>query len=227
MDKKEKLTIAIPKGKLGKETLELLGKCGLPLEGVETDSRKLKFIFSDENIDYIICRPTDVPTYVEYGAADIGIVGKDTLVESTADVFELVDLNFSECRMVVALPKEVINNKYPQGEKFNLRDFNHQRIATKFPHIASQFFLGKGMQMEVIKLHGNMELAPLAGLAELIVDIVSTGTTLKTNNLVAVETIFKSTARLIANRVSYRLKSKRLQPLVNSIKDLIRGDEDA
>jgi ATP phosphoribosyltransferase len=224
MNVKDKITIAIPKGKLGQEALNIINKIGLPTDEVETNSRKLKFDFSKEGLSYLICRATDVPTYVEYGAADLGIVGKDTLVESDADVFELIDLKFGRCKVVVALPKEVVEIYLVQGKEFSLKDFNHRRVATKFPRIAKSFFSEKGLQVEVIKLHGNMELAPAAELAEMIVDIVSTGTTLKTNNLVPVADIFEATARLIANRVSYRIKSKRIQPLINSINKQVEGD---
>lgn len=224
MNEKEKITLAIPKGKLGQETLEIIEACGLPVAGVETDSRKLQFDFPHEGVKYLICRPTDIPTYVEYGAADLGIVGKDTLLESEADVFELVDLKYSKCRLVVALPKLAVDQYHSRGKEFNLWDFNHSRVATKFPRIANKFFSDLGMQVEVIKLHGNIELAPIAGLAEMIVDLVSSGTTLKTNNLVPVANIFEATARLIANRVSYRIKSGRIQPLVSRFREKTGGD---
>ncbi len=225
MNVKEKITMAIPKGKLGQKALDIISKSGFPINDVETNSRKLKFDFPKDGVSYLICRSTDVPTYVEYGAADLGIVGKDTLVESDADVFELIDLKFGKCKVVVALPQKVIDSYSLQGKEFSLKDFNHRRVATKFPRIADEYFSKKGLQVEVIKLHGNMELAPVAELSEMIVDIVSTGTTLKTNKLVPVADIFEATARLIANRVSYRIKSKRIQPLINNINRQVEGDQ--
>lgn len=216
----DRITIALPKGKLGKEAIKLLAKIGLPQEGLETEARTLLFDYPEEKICYIICRPTDIPTYVEYGAADLGIVGKDTIVEAGADIFELVDLKFGKCRFVVALPEEMLD-KYSKNGQFDLRSLNSGRVATKFPKVARDFFASQGIQVEVIKLHGNIELAPRVGLAEMIVDIVSTGRTLKENGLVAVQDIFEATARLIANRVSYRMKYNRLNEISNRLKQIL------
>lgn len=210
---KDQLIIALPKGRLGEKALEVLSKTGLPSEGVEVESRKLMHDFPKENIRYLICRPTDIPTYVEYGAADLGIVGKDSLEESGADVFELTDLGFGYCRFVIALPEEIVNKTKETKGNFDLSYFNNARVATKFPNVTKNYFKSKGLQVEVIKLHGNIELAPTVGLADMIVDIVSTGKTLKENKLVAVEEMFEATARLIANRVSYRIKNNTIQDL--------------
>lgn len=220
------ITIALPKGKLGAEAVELLSKIGLPKEGLKTESRTLLFDYPEEGIRYIICRPTDIPTYVEYGAADLGIVGKDTIVEAGADIFELVDLKFGKCRFVVALPEAMLG-KYSKQGKFDLRSLNNGRVATKFPKVAKEFFASQGMQVEAIKLHGNIELAPRVGLSEMIVDIVSTGRTLKENGLVAVQDIFEATARLIANRVSYRMKYEKLNEIsLNLRQALSQGGVD-
>ncbi|HBT47415.1 MAG TPA: ATP phosphoribosyltransferase [Peptococcaceae bacterium] len=209
------VTIALPKGKLGQETIKLLSVAGLPVEGVSTEARQLTFGFPRESLRYIVCRPTDVPTYVEHGAADLGIVGKDTLVESGADVFELADLGFGYCRFVVAAPRR----KWEEaGGSLETLLAGSRRVATKFPRVAARFFSDLGQQVEIIKLHGNIELAPHVGLADLIVDIVSTGRTLKENDLVEVKSIFQATARLIANRVSYRMHHERLQPLVEKLR---------
>jgi len=216
----DKITIALPKGKLGNEAIELLAKIDLPVEGLATESRTLLFDYPEAGIRYIICRPTDIPTYVEYGAADLGIAGKDTIVEAGADVFELVDLKFGKCRFVVALPEAALNKYFRQG-KFDLRVFNKERVATKFPKVAENFFASQGIQVEVIKLHGNIELAPRVGLSEMIVDIVSTGRTLRENGLVAVQDIFEATARLIANRVSYRMKYARLNEISNKLRQIL------
>lgn len=215
---KDVLTVALPKGKLYDDSVDLLHAAGLYTKGLKEDSRKLVFHHEKERVKYIICRPTDIPTFVEYGAADIGIVGKDTIVEQDKDVVELVDLRFGYCRFVVALPEAVAKGR-------DLTQFNHRRVATKFPKVAEAFFRDKGMQVEVIKLHGNIELAPAVGLADMIVDIVSTGRTLKENQLVAVEEIFHATGRLIANRVSYRMKHQRIQPLVERVRTLVKDND--
>jgi len=212
-----RLTIALPKGKLGEEALKLAESAGLPVMGVETEGRRLFFEFP--RVRYLICRPTDVPTYVEYGAADMGIVGKDTLAEAGADVFELLDLKFGYCRFVVAVPEEEAS---PVAKDLSL--LNHRRVATKFPRVAREFFASRGLMADIIKLHGNVELAPRAGLAAAIVDIVSTGNTLKENRLVPVAEVFSSTARLIANRVSYRMNNAAVQELVDQLRNLTEGE---
>jgi ATP phosphoribosyltransferase len=212
----KEVTIALPKGKLGDEALELLGKAGLPVENVKTESRQLLFHFPREQIRYIICRPTDIPIYVDYGAADLGVVGKDTVVEAGAAVFELVDLKFGRCRFVAAVPRQVAAEYQNTGQDISY--FDRVRVATKFPRIAQEYFASKGMQVEVVKLHGNIELAPRVGLAEMIVDIVSTGRTLAENDLVPVVDIFEATARLIANRVSYRIHHQRMQGIVEQLR---------
>ena len=206
---KEELIIALPKGRLGQEALGIFSKVGYPSENVDTESRKLVYEFPVERVKYLICRPTDIPTYVEYGAADIGIVGKDSLEESEVDVFELVDLGFGYCRFVIAVPQAAVGDV----ENFDLASFNNKRVATKFPQITKKYFREKGIHVEVLKLHGNIEIAPSVGLSDFIVDIVSTGKTLKENNLIAVEEMFEATARLIANRVSYRIKNAIIQDL--------------
>ncbi|MDT3699080.1 MAG: ATP phosphoribosyltransferase [Thermincola sp.] len=211
---RENLIFAIPKGTLYKPTLDLLKKAGFNCEEMERDTRKLLFTDTEAKVQYIICRPTDIPTFVEYGAADLGFVGKDTIVEQKKDVFELMDLKYGYCRFVVAMPEAAAKEK-------DWEQINHARVATKFPRVAEQFFLSKGKQMEIIKLHGNVELACLVGLSDLIVDIVSSGRTLKENKLVEVAQIFNSTTRLIANRVSHRMLSERINPVLQKIKEIM------
>ncbi|NLK50954.1 MAG: ATP phosphoribosyltransferase [Syntrophomonadaceae bacterium] len=225
----KRLTIALPKGKLFTPCIRLLRRVGLPWEGLLEDTRQL--VFDYETIEpsghvtrYIVCRPTDIPTFVEYGAADLGIVGKDTIVEDNKNVFELVDLKFGYCRFVVAVPESMV-------ESGNLPNFSQARVATKFPRVAEAFFREKGIQVEIVKLHGNIELAPRVGLSDVIVDIVSTGRTLKDNQLVAVEEIFPATARLIANRASFRIKAEIIQPLQEKMREVaekedLEADED-
>lgn len=217
------LTIAIPKGKLGMEAVEVLQKAGLPTDRVEEGSRKLLIEYPEEKVRYIMCRPTDIPTFVEYGAADIGIVGKDTIEEAGKDLFELLDLGFGRCVFVLALPRsvlEVAGAGERDVEKI-LSHFPYLRVATKFPNVASRYLQELGIRAEIIPLHGNIELAPLVGLSEAIVDIVSTGRTLKENDLVAVDEIFEATARIVANRVSYRLQYNRIQELIEKIRKVL------
>lgn len=215
------LTIALPKGKLLIDSVKLLNEAGLDCRSIEEDSRKLMFDFPELETSIIICRPTDIPTYVEYGAADIGFVGKDTLVEQNLDIAELVDLKFGYCRFVVAMPEENKPPLLPDGS-YDLSVLNHKRAATKFPRVAQMFFNELGMQVTPIKLHGNIELAPRVGLAEMIVDIVSTGKTLKQNKLVEVAPILEATTRMVANRVSYRMKFERIQGLAENLRELVK-----
>lgn len=215
------LTIALPKGKLLTDSVEILTKAGLECMFVQNDSRKLTFDLPGNEVKIIICRPTDIPTYVEYGAADIGFVGKDTLVEQNRDVAELVDLKFGYCRFVVAMPEDSQPPRLPNGE-YDLSVLNHKRAATKFPRVAQIFFSEQGMQVTPIKLHGNIEIAPQVGLAEMIVDIVSTGKTLKQNKLVEIAPIFESTTRMVANRVSYRIKYECIQGLAEKLRVLVK-----
>ncbi len=211
---RENLVMAVPKGTLYKPTLALLKQAGFDCEEMEKDTRKLLFTNEKQKVQYIVCRPTDIPTFVEYGAADLGFVGKDTIVEQKKDVYELLDLKYGFCRFVVAMPEAVAQEK-------DWEQINHARVATKFPRVAEQYFAGKGKQMEIIKLHGNIELAALVGLSDMIVDIVSTGRTLRENKLVEVARIFNSTARLIVNRVSHRMMSDRINPVIEKIREIV------
>ena len=209
MQDKNFITIALPKGKLFGLSAQLLKQVGWTAEGLHEKSRKLIITNEAARLKFIITKTADVPTYVEYGAADIGIIGKDVILESGKDVYELLDLGFGACHLMMAVPKD---KKRPR-----LEDYAHTRVATKFPHIAESFFTAQGMQMEYIKLNGSIELAPIIGMSESIVDIVETGTTLRENNLEEIVTIMNATARLIANRVSYKLKFDRINQLVNDL----------
>lgn len=212
---KDKLTIALSKGNLLKSTVKMFDHIGLPTQGIDDDSRVMVFSFDDPAVNYIMCRPTDVPVYVEQGAADLGIVGKDVIEEQAKDVFELADLGYGYCRFVVAGPEPL--------KGIPLKNLNYKRAATKFPVVAERFFRSQGLQVEIIKLHGNIELAPIMGLADIIVDIVSTGRTLKENNLVELVDIMESTTRLICNRVSYRTRHQQIQPLVEILQKTVKG----
>jgi len=213
---REYLVMALPKGTLFKPTLSLLMQAGFDCDEMEKDTRKMVFTDNSRKVRYIVCRPTDIPTFVEYGAADLGFVGKDTIVEQKKEVYELLDLKYGFCRFVVAMPETAAQEK-------DWEQLNHVRVATKFPRVAEEFFMGQGKQMEIIKLHGNIELAPIVGLSELIVDIVSTGRTLKDNKLVEVAQIFNSTTRLIANRVSHRMLNGRIGPVIEKMKGIIEN----
>lgn len=210
------LTIALPKGKLFDKSAKMLASLGYTAEGLKENSRKLVITNEQEKIRFIITKTADLPTYVEYGAADIGIIGKDVLMEESKDVYELLDLKFGLCRIMVAVPEALKQEK--------LSDYAHMRVATKFPNIAERFFHTMGMQMEFIKLNGSIELAPMVGLAEIIVDIVETGSTLKANKLVEVANIQVATARFIANRVSFKMKFDRIHKITEQLKALVESE---
>ena len=185
------MTIAMPTGKLYKKSVEILKSAGLTAEGLSEPARRLIF---EGTALFILVKPADVPVYVEMGAADLGIVGSDVIAESARQVCELFDLGFGKCRLVMAAP----------APAQALLEYNNRRVATKYPLQAKDFFFEHCMEMEYGKLNGSIELAPLIGLTHCIVDIVETGTTLKENGLVEIETIKECSARLIANRVSYK-----------------------
>lgn len=214
----EYLTIALPKGKLFTPSAELLAKIGYTAEGLSEKSRKLVIVNEEKKIKFIITKTADLPTYVEYGAADIGIIGKDVLLEEGKDVYELLDLKYGACHLMMAVPEALLKEK--------LTDYAHMRVATKFPRIAEQYFTDKGIQMEFIKLNGSIELGPMVGLAEIIVDIVETGRTLKENNLVEIARIADATARFIANRVSFKMKFDRIHQMVEDMQKIVESGED-
>jgi ATP phosphoribosyltransferase len=208
------ITIAIPKGRILEESVELFGKIGIDCRGLLSDSRKLIFENPAQKMRYMIVRATDVPTYVEYGSADLGIVGKDTLMEQEKNLYEPLDLKFGYCRMMVAEPAELSSNDDPAS-------WTNIRIATKYPNITEKYFGSKGVQVEIIKLYGSIELAPLVGLSERIVDLVSTGETLRQNGLVEVETIAEITTRLIVNRASLKTRHGRITEIISGLEKVI------
>ena len=210
------ITIALPKGKLFDKSVDLLARVGYSADNVTEDSRKLVITNEESKVRFIITKTVDLPTYVEYGAADIGIIGKDVLLEEQKNVYELLDLKYGRCRLMLAVPEHM--------QKPNLSDYAHLRVATKYPNCAKSYFLGLGIQNEIIKLNGSIELAPMVGLSDLIVDIVETGRTLKENKLVEVDSIYTATARLIANRVSFKLKFDRLNKLVTDLRAIVEEE---
>ena len=214
-DDMQYLTIALPKGKLFYLAKDLFAKVGFVADNLEEKSRKLVIINEELKLKFIIAKTADVPTYVEHGAADIGVIGKDVLMEAQKDVYELLDGGFGRCHLMMAVPKD--------KKRAKLTDYTHTRVATKFPNVAKQFFTSKGMQMEYIKMNGSIELGPIVGLSESIVDIVETGTTLRENNLEEIAFIAEASARLIANRTSFKLKFDRISKLVKALEMELEG----
>lgn len=203
------LTIAMPKGRIFEEAYKMLIDSGFNLPEEVEMSRKLMLEIPEEKLRFILAKPMDVPVYVEHGVADVGIAGKDTLLELGRNVHELLDLKISKCYIASAgLPNTTMNEIAP-------------RIATKYPNIAMNYYKEIGEQVEIIELNGSIELAPMIGLSDRIVDIVSTGRTLKENGLVEYEHIADISSRLIANPVSYRMKSERIQQLVSRLKKIV------
>ncbi|RYL93774.1 ATP phosphoribosyltransferase [Sporolactobacillus sp. THM7-4] len=204
------ITVAMPKGRIFGDACRLLRNAGFELPDTFETTRKLILNLENLPFRFILAKPVDVPTYVEYGAADIGIAGKDVLLESGRDVYEMVDLGISKCHMAVAgLPDHGSNHPY-------------FKIATKYPNIASDFYRRRGEQVDLIALNGSIELAPIVGLADAIVDIVSTGQTLRANGLVEYDRLMDISSRLIVNPVSYRLKKTMIDEIVEK---LIRATE--
>jgi ATP phosphoribosyltransferase len=203
------LTIAVPRGALFEETLDLLDRIGIDTAEVRANDRRL--VFPEQGL--VTMRPSDVPTYVEHGAADIGITGKDVLLEHVdRSVYELVDLGYGECRMIVA------ERDGENALEESLRRLGAVRVATKYPHIATEYFAGTGRQAEIVEVKGSVEIAPLTGLVDGIVDLTATGTTLRENHLVEREEICVCTARLIANPVAHKLKAAAIDALVARIR---------
>ncbi|MGE5474589.1 MAG: ATP phosphoribosyltransferase [Ignavibacteriales bacterium] len=204
------ITFALAKGRLADLTIDLLECAGISCKKISKNTRKLIFVNEEEKLKFVLVKPSDVPTYVEYGAADIGIAGRDTLLEEGRNLYEVGDLGFGKCKMVVAGPKKYLER---------LDTLSNKRVATKYPKIASEFFnMVKKESIEIIKLNGSVELAPLVGLSEVIVDIVESGSTLRENGLVVLEEICDISARLIVNRVSMKMKTERISEIINKIK---------
>ena len=208
------LTFALCKGRLAKQTLELLEELGITCEEMkDKNSRKLIFVNEELKLKFFLSKGPDVPTYVEYGAADIGVVGKDTILEAGKKVHEVLDLGFGKCRMCVCGPADA--KKYLE---------NHEliRVATKYPNIAKDYFYNvKHQTVEIIKLNGSVELAPIVGLSEVIVDIVETGSTLRENGLEVLEEICPLSARVVVNEVSMKMQHERITKLIRDLREVI------
>lgn len=203
---KTTLNIALPKGRLGEKVYAMFAKAGFECPAVLEESRKLIFENEEVGVRYFWVKPSDVAIYVERGAADIGVAGKDILLEYEPDVYELLDLNVGKCRMAVAAKKDFYDDRRKT-----------LRVATKFGRIAAKYYASLGREIDIIHLNGSIEIAPILGLSDVIVDIVETGTTLKENDLEAMETIVPISARLIANKASFQFKQEQIEALQRSL----------
>lgn len=202
------LNVALPKGRLGMKVYNMLAKIGYECPEILEDNRKLIFENIENGVRYFLVKPSDVAIYVEKGAADIGVVGKDILLEQNSDLYELLDLGFGKCRMCVAAPVG-----------YREDDDRPIKVATKFVHIAKQYYDSRNREIEIIKLNGSIEIAPIVGLSDVIVDIVETGTTLKENNLDVYEEIVPISARLVANKASSKFKSDEITKIASKLKE--------
>ena len=206
------LNIALPKGRLGEKVYKMFEKAGYECPELLEPGRKLIFENTEKKVRYFWVKPSDVAIYVEHGAADIGVAGKDILLEYAPEVYELLDLNMGKCRMAVAAPKGFKDNK---NETL--------KVATKFTNIAKKFYGGKSRDIDIVHLNGSIEIAPILGLSDVIVDIVETGSTLKENNLEVIETIVPISARFIANKSSFKFKGTQIEQSVKSISESCLG----
>lgn len=206
------INVALPKGRLGEKVYNMFEKAGFPCEDIKKESRKLIFENLNQSIRYFWVKPSDVAIYVERGAADIGVAGKDILLEYQPDIYDLLDLNVGKCKMAVAGKKDYRDNTA-----------RTLRVATKFSSIARNYYNSKGRDIDIIKLQGSIELAPILGLSDVIVDIVETGTTLRENQLEVLETIVPISARLISNKVSYKFKNQEIKNIVSKIETIVKA----
>ena len=205
------ITFALPKGRLAEKSAELLAKCGVDTAVLQEDTRKLVLESADKKYGFFLVKPADVPAYVEAGVADLGIVGKDTLIEEGRDLYEMLDLKMGECRLSIA--------GYP--ERRDVLTNPHLRVATKYVNTARRVFADRE-EIEIIPLHGSIELAPVTGLADVIFDVVQTGSTLKANGLVVLEDVYTGiTARLVANKVCLKTKAEELLPLIEKLREAV------
>ena len=210
------LSIALTKGRLEKQTVSMLEELGYGIEALKDKGRALVFKDSIEDIQYFLVKSNDCITYVNHGVADIGVVGKDTILENENDNYELLDLKIGKCKFIVAsLPKNKLFSKV-----------GHIKIGTKYPSVAKQYFLSKGMDVEIIKIDGSVELAPILGLCDGIVDIMETGTTLKENGLVVLDTVCDISARVIVNKASFKLKHKEVMKVIEDLSRKVNEEVD-
>ncbi|SNR82030.1 ATP phosphoribosyltransferase [Desulfurobacterium atlanticum] len=209
---RDKITFALPKGRLLEDAVNLLYEVGIDARQTLEKTRKL--IFENGKYKFILVKPMDVPTYVYYGAADVGIAGKDVIEEKGLDVYEPLDLKFGFCRLCVAEPERI-------SEPYDIEKLSFIKVATKYPKITDKYFRSRGVHPEIIELYGSVEIAPLLGLTDRIVDLVQTGSTLRANGLKEVDTILVSTARLIVNRASLKTKYEMLKSFIESLRKIV------
>ncbi len=208
------LNVALPKGRLGEKVYAMFEAAGFECPSIKENNRKLIFENEEKQVRYFWVKPSDVAIYVERGAADIGVAGKDILLEYNPDIYELLDLNLGKCRMAVAAPDDF----YDDGNK-------RLKVATKFTNIAADYYASIGREIDIIKLNGSIEIAPILKLSDVIVDIVETGTTLKENNLSVKSTIVPISARLIANKSSFKFKGTQIEKIVQSIREQVKAND--
>lgn len=208
------LNVALPKGRLGEKVYAMFEAAGFECPSIKENNRKLIFENEEKQVRYFWVKPSDVAIYVERGAADIGVAGKDILLEYNPDIYELLDLNLGKCRMAVAAPDDF----YDDGNK-------RLKVATKFTNIAANYYSSIGREIDIIKLNGSIEIAPILKLSDVIVDIVETGTTLKENNLSVKSTIVPISARLIANKSSFKFKGTQIEKIVQSIREQVKAND--
>ncbi|MBE7021355.1 MAG: ATP phosphoribosyltransferase [Ruminococcaceae bacterium] len=209
------LNIALPKGRLGEKVYSMFEKAGFECPSIKENNRKLIFENKELKLRYFWVKPSDVAIYVEHGAADIGVAGKDILLEYEPDVYELLDLKIGKCKMAVAGKKD-----------FSYENQKTVKVATKFKNIAKKYYSGIGKDIDIIHLNGSIEIAPILGLSDVIVDIVETGTTLKENNLTVLEDIIPISARFIANKANFKFKGEQIEKIVNSLKEQVEAAND-
>ena len=209
------ITIALAKGRLAEKAMDILNKCGVECAEMQTDTRKLILYDRKNDIRFIMVKPADVPTYVDHGVADLGVVGKDTLMEAGLPLYEMADLKFGKCRLAIA--------GYPEKRDNSLTS-SILRVATKYPGIAKEYYAAKGESIECIKLNGSVELGPILGLSDVILDVVESGRTLVENGLVVLEDVCAVSARLAVNRASLKIKAGVLQPLIERIRCAVEED---
>lgn len=208
------INIALPKGRLGEKVYAMFEAAGYECPAIKENNRKLIFENEEKGLRYFWVKPSDVSIYVERGAADIGVAGKDILLEYEPDIYEMLDLNIGKCRMAVAAKKEFRDN----GERT-------LKVATKFVNIARQYYAGIGRDIDIIKLNGSIEIAPILGLSDVIVDIVETGTTLKENDLEVKETVVPISARLIVNKTAFKFKTAQIEEILRELKEQVKTDD--
>ena len=205
------INVALPKGRLGDRVYDMFEAAGFECPSIREKNRKLIFENPEKGVRYFWVKPSDVAIYVERGAADIGVVGKDILMEAGSDIYELLDLNTGRCRMAVAAPKGYVND--PDSDL---------RVATKFTNVAREYYASMGRDIDIIHLNGSIELAPILGLSDVIVDLVETGTTLRENNLEVIEEIAQISARLISNKSSFKFKNKQIEEIADKMAEQIK-----